>query len=84
MTDKYRNVELVCSICGCNDFVFDQNYEEMQDDQELKCADCGHIYTKAELIEENQSRIDANINEMIDDTLKDLKKEIKKAFRKVR
>lgn len=84
MTDKFRNVELVCSICGCNDFVFDQNLQEMPDDQVIKCADCGRIYTKSELIEENQGRIDANINEMVDDALKDIKKMIKRNFRKGR
>ena len=84
MTDKFRNVELVCSICGCNDFVLDQNLQEMPDDQVIKCADCGKIYTKAELIAENLGRIDANINEMVDDALKDIKKVIKKNFRKGR
>ena len=80
MTDKRRNVELVCSICGCNDFITDKDFKEMSDDEEIKCVGCGHIFTKAELIKENQGRIDAKVDELVEDTIKDFEKELKKLF----
>lgn len=80
MTDKRRNVELVCSICGCNDFIIDKKFEEMSDDEEIKCGGCGYVFTKAELIKENQGRIDAKVDELVEDTIKDFEKELKKLF----
>lgn len=80
MTDKSRNVELVCSICGCNDFIIDKKFEEMSDDEEIKCGGCGHVFTKAELIKENKGRIDAKIDEMVENAFKDFEEELKELF----
>ena len=85
MTDKRRNVELVCSICGCNDFITDKDFKEMSDDEEIKCGGCGHVFTKAELIKENKERIDAKIDELVENAFKGFEKELKELFsRKVK
>ena len=40
------------------------------------------ILTKAELIEENQERINANIDDIKNEAVKEIEKELKKAFKK--
>lgn len=50
----------------------------------IKCSDCGKILTKAELLKENQSVINANIEDAKDEAMKEIKKELAKAFKKLR
>ncbi|MND77055.1 hypothetical protein D3C80_687200 [compost metagenome] len=36
-----------CSVCGNSSF-------EIKSDEEIKCSDCGFIYSKSQLMEENE------------------------------
>lgn len=86
--DLSRNVKLYCNICGNDQFEsLDEEFTNLKEAPEtvrMRCSDCGKIFTKAELIEENQKVIDANIDEMKKETIKEMEKELKKALRKLR
>lgn len=57
---------------------------EAPDSTKIKCSDCGRVFTKAELIEENQNVINANIEDIKNEAMKELEKELAKAFKKLR
>lgn len=59
--------------------------EELKDSLEtncFQCSDCRRIFTKEELLNENQARIDNEVEQITDDITKQLDKEIKKMLRK--
>lgn len=88
MKDLSRNISLRCPVCGNDQFsAVDVDIEELSDapdETRIKCSDCGAIRTKAELIEENQENINANINDIKKDAVAEIEKELKKAFKKFR
>ena len=57
---------------------------EAPDDTKIKCSDCGRVFTKAELIEENQDVINANIEDIKNEAMKEIEKELSKALKKLR
>lgn len=80
MKDLSRNVSLRCSVCGNDQFAFDDENQNTK----YKCTDCGKEYQREELIEENQSIINANVNDVKDEVVKEVEKELKKIFKKFR
>jgi len=68
MKDLSRNISLLCPTCGNDQFsaidVETDDLSDAPDETRVKCSDCGMILTKAELIEENQERINANIDDI--------------------
>lgn len=88
MKDLCRNVKLYCNICGNDQFEsLDKefvNLKEAPGTVRIRCSDCGKIFTKEELIEENQRVIDANIEDIKREAIKDVEKELKNALRKLR
>lgn len=87
MKDLSRNVTLICSVCGNDQFeTLDTKYEDMKDapdNTRFKCSDCGRIITKSELIEENEEIINANIEDIRKETIAEMEKELKKALKKL-
>jgi hypothetical protein len=73
-------------VCGNDQFsAVDVDIEDLSDapdETRVKCSDCGAICTKAELIEENQCIINANIDDIKKDAVAEIEKELKKAFNK--
>lgn len=88
MKDLCRNVKLYCNICGNDQFEsLDEEFANLKDAPEtvrMRCPGCGKIFTKAELIEENQRVINANIEDIKKEAVKEVEKELKKALRKLR
>lgn len=88
MKDLSRTVTLHCSICGNDQFSsLDGELDDLMeapDTAKIKCSDCGKIFTKSELLEENQSTINANIEDVKDDAMKEIEKHLAKAFKKLR
>ena len=88
MKDLSRKVRLRCPVCGNNQFsTVDDDIEELSDapsDTRIQCSDCHAIYTKEELIAENQEIINANIEEVKKEAVKEFEKELKKALKKLR
>lgn len=88
MKDLSRNVTLFCSVCGNDQFsTLDEEIDDLMeapDDTKIKCSDCGRVFTKAELIEENQDVINANIEDIKNEAMKEIEKELSKAFKKLR
>lgn len=88
MKDLSRNVSMRCPVCGNDQFsAVDVDIEELsdaKDETRIKCSDCGAIRTKAELIEENQEIINANIDDIKKEAVAEIEKELKKAFKKFR
>ena len=74
MKDYTRNVSLLCPTCGNDQF------EDLGDDK-YKCSDCNGIYTKEELIENNQAIIQNHVDEMADDIIKDIAKDLKRIMK---
>lgn len=88
MKDLSRNVSIRCPVCGNDQFsAVDVDIEELSDatdETRIKCSDCGATRTKAELIEENQEIINANIDDIKKEAVAEIEKELKKAFKKFR
>lgn len=67
MKDMEKSIGMKCNICGNDQFSsVDESITDIQDapdEIEIKCADCGRITTKEQLIEENSEIIDANIED---------------------
>lgn len=84
MKDLSRNVNLLCPLCG-NDQFESLNSEvsdvDSEDNDMLKCSDCGSVYTKDELIEGNAEVLDNAIEEMADEIMAEIERELRKAFR---
>lgn len=76
--DTIMNVTLVCSECGSDDFELDQEFDEMADNGIIRCSKCGRVYTKAALIEANQSHIRESVNKAVDKTAEDFVFELEK------
>lgn len=85
MRDMNKQVKMLCSICGNDQFsAIDDSIEDLfgaQDETEIKCSDCGRVVTKAQLIEENAEVIDGNVEEFKKEIMKEFKKDIGKMFR---
>ena len=85
MSVEIRNVTLYCPTCGNDHFsCLDTEVGELSEappETRLQCADCKSIFTKAELIEENQDIINANIEEVEQNLMKDLEKKLKRLFK---
>ena len=88
MNDLSRNVTLYCSICGNDQFYFlDEEMDtlmEAPDEVKIKCSDCGKIYTKGELIEENQEVIESNVDDIKKKAIKEFENELSKALKRLR
>jgi len=83
MKDKEYKVNMLCPVCGNDQFEIDEaNEEDLKDDSKITCSDCKHVFTRSELIEENKGIINARIDDIKDDFVKDFEKELKKIFKK--
>ena len=85
MSTNIRKIALYCPVCGNDQFsCIDEELEDVcgtPDDTRFQCADCKSIFTKAELIEENQDLINENIEEVKETLIKDFEKKLRKIFR---
>lgn len=84
--DIFKNVDLLCPLCRNKLFEnLDIDFNDLYDDSEevrFKCGNCGRIYTKSQLIDQNRGVIDENIEDLKDEALKQMEKEITKMFKK--
>lgn len=74
MKDLSRNVKLNCPICGSDQFEYDSELESTI----YKCSDCSKEFTKDELLEGNEDKINATIEDIKKDAIKEIEKEFKK------
>lgn len=85
MKDFSRTISLMCPTCGNKDFKsLDCDFEEIYDvpdNYRLKCNDCGAVFTKQELFEDNTDVINATIKDMEDDVMKEISKILKKGLK---
>ena len=87
MKDISRHVTMICSTCGNNQFeTLDLEYQDMKeasDTSRFKCSDCGRVFNKSELIDENQEIINANIEDIENEVIDELEKKLKKALKRL-
>lgn len=85
MKDMSKQVKLICSICGNDQFsIVNENIEDLHDapdETEIKCSDCGCVVTKAILIEENAEVISGHMEDFKKDIFKAFEKDINKLFK---
>lgn len=85
MSIESRKISLNCPTCGNDQFAcIDEEFGNLSDapnEIRLRCADCGSILTKGELIESNQDIINANIEDVKKEAVKELEKKLKKMFK---
>lgn len=88
MKDISKQVSLRCNVCANDHFSRvdgeDMNNEESHDNTEFKFSDCGEVFTKAQLLEDNAGLIDANLEELKKEAFSEVEKELKKMFKKLR
>ena len=87
MKDISRHVTMICSTCGNNQFeTLDSEYQDMKeapDTSRYKCSDCGRVFNKSELIDENQEIINANIEDIEKEVIDELDQKLKKALKRL-
>lgn len=85
MNDKRleRDISMLCPTCGNTQFEFESSIPEAV--EEVKCASCGRIMSKHELLRENSENIEEHAKDMgkaIGRSIaNDMKKSLKRAFR---
>lgn len=88
LNNTEKRINLICPICGNDQFSsLDVPMEEFNDGLEtnrVQCSDCRRIFTKEELMRENQWQIDNEIEQIKDDITKQLDKEIEKMLHKLK
>ena len=87
MKDLSRSVGLLCKVCGNDMFEVLDNTDDMLSAPgtiKVRFADCKKIYTKQELIDENEEVINSNIEEIKEEAIEEIEKELKKSFKKIR
>lgn len=86
MNNLERKVTLLCPLCGNDQFTsLDEKFEDLlhaSDDVRLRCSDCGSVYTKRELLDNNASIIDNAVDGLAQDAAKELKRKLKEALKK--
>lgn len=84
MKDYNRTIKMICPLCGNDQFSTLDHVDNLlnaSDDTKIQCADCKKVFTKAQLLEENQYIVDENIEEVKNEVIKDLEKQFKKMFK---
>lgn len=84
MKDISREVRMLCPLCG-NDFFSCEiqgidGFVDAPDTTPFRCADCGSVYTKRELIDGNTEVLENAQQEMMEDALEELRRRIKKIW----
>lgn len=85
MKDLSMTISMKCRVCGNDQFSALESdivsIDESLDETIVKCSDCGRECSKAELLEDNQHIIDANVEDLKDEAFKQIEKELKKMFK---
>lgn len=81
MKDLRISIRMKCSVCGNDQFLFDEKIEDLPDETEVQCSDCGRMFSKGELIEENSEIINASIEDFGDEIMIQLEKDLKNIFK---
>jgi len=87
MKDLSRNVRLICRVCGNDMFETLDNTEDMltaPDNTKLKCSDCKKVYTKRELLDDNEEVINSNIEDIKRDAVEEIKRELNKSLKRIK
>ena len=87
MKDLSRNVRLICRVCGNDMFETLDNTEDMltaPDNTKLKCSDCKKVYTKRELLDDNEEVINSNIEDIRRDAVEEIKRELNKSLKRIK
>lgn len=78
--DKYRRSAILkCSTCGCDQFEYETDNCDIGS---LQCADCGRVFAKDELIQENGENISHHVSEIRREVTKDFADEMRKTLKK--
>lgn len=79
--EKYnKNVNLLCSTCGCSDFSYEEGADETV--QIVTCASCKREFNKDELIQENNENIEEHLSGMKEEVVKDVADELRQSLKK--
>ena len=85
MKDTSKQIKMICSICGNDQFtIVDGSVEDLfnaLDETETKCTDCGRVVTKTVLIEENAEVISAHMEEFKKEIVMKFEKDLNKLFK---
>ncbi len=81
-----EHVSLKCKKCGCVKFeILSDNsvsFDKVEDDVNVKCVNCGRIFTKKQLLEENEREISKGLEKMKDKAKIQIESEFNKMFRR--
>jgi len=82
-----RSVRMICKICGNDMFEFLDKTDDLisaPENTKLRCSDCKKIYTKQELIDDNEEAVNSYIEEIKKDAIEEIKKEINKSLKGIK
>lgn len=86
MDDKTMYVSMICPVCGNDQFEsLDSEFIDLDESSisiQFRCADCGAVYTREELMIENSEKIQIAVDEVSKQLLDDFDKEFKKVMKK--
>ena len=84
MEDITASVAIVCPVCGCTQFAYDdpEPGQDFSEDWPFKCGHCGRTFTYAQLLDGNSESIDATISDMGDIVVESLSKDLERELKK--
>lgn len=74
--DYSRSISLQCSTCGGTAFEFEDEHSE------TRCIGCDRVFTREELIRENNARIENEVEDVKSQLIADVRSDFKKMFKK--
>lgn len=74
--DYSRSISMQCSTCGGADFEFED------ENSAIRCVGCDRVFTREELIRENNTRIETEVEGIKSQFISDISKDFKKMFKK--
>lgn len=76
--DYSRSISLQCSTCGGTDFEFEDEHSEN------RCIGCERVFSREDLIQENNARIENEVEDLKSQFIADVRKDFKKMFKNLK
>ena len=77
--EKYsRSIKLLCPTCAHGDFEYDNQAE----DGPIRCTSCDRVFTRDELIRENEEIVESEVSEVKAEIVADITKDFRDSMRK--
>ena len=87
MKDLSRSVRMICRVCGNDMFEILDKTDDMLSapgNTKLRCSDCKKVYTKQELLDDNEEVINSYIEDIKEDAIAEIKNELNRSLKGIK